>query len=119
MDDLRLCESDYRFLCVVWDHAPVASGELVKLCTEKLGWKKPPPTRCCGSCASGAFARIRTPSSPRWCPRSRCRCTRASTCGPGVRRVAAPVPHRVLDGRALSQEEAEEIRNIIDRYSGQ
>lgn len=41
MDDLRLCESDYRFLCVVWDHAPVASGELVKLCAEKLGWKKP------------------------------------------------------------------------------
>ena len=26
---------------MVWDHAPVASGELVKLCAEKLGWKKP------------------------------------------------------------------------------
>lgn len=40
MDSERLCDSDYRFMCVVWDHAPVNSGELVKLCERKLGWKK-------------------------------------------------------------------------------
>ena len=40
MDDLKLCESDYRFMTVVWDCAPVGSGELVKLCLERLGWKK-------------------------------------------------------------------------------
>jgi len=40
MDDLKLCESDYRFMCVVWDAAPVASGELVRLCADRLGWKK-------------------------------------------------------------------------------
>ncbi|MBR1855171.1 MAG: BlaI/MecI/CopY family transcriptional regulator [Lachnospiraceae bacterium] len=36
----KLCDSDYRFMCIVWDSAPVNSGELVKLCQEKLGWKK-------------------------------------------------------------------------------
>lgn len=36
----KLCDSDYRFMCVVWDNAPVNSGALVKLCHEKLGWKK-------------------------------------------------------------------------------
>lgn len=40
MEFAKLCDSDYRFLCVVWEHAPVNSGELVKLCQEKLGWKK-------------------------------------------------------------------------------
>ena len=35
----KLCDSDYRFMCVVWDNAPVNSGELVKLCQEQLGWK--------------------------------------------------------------------------------
>lgn len=40
MEKWRLCDSDYRFMCVVWEYAPVGSGELVKLCTEKLGWKK-------------------------------------------------------------------------------
>lgn len=40
MDYLKLCDSDYRFMTIVWDHAPVNSGELVKLCNEILGWKK-------------------------------------------------------------------------------
>ena len=40
MDNLRLCESDYRFMSVVWDNEPVASGKLVELCADRLGWKK-------------------------------------------------------------------------------
>lgn len=36
----KLCDSDYHFMSIVWDSAPVNSGELVKLCEEKLGWKK-------------------------------------------------------------------------------
>ncbi len=41
MGNLKLCESDYRFMLVVWENEPVASGRLVTLCAEKLGWKKP------------------------------------------------------------------------------
>ena len=40
MEEFRLCNSDYRFMMLVWEHAPIGSGELVKLCAEKLGWKK-------------------------------------------------------------------------------
>ena len=36
----RLCESDYRFLSVIWDSEPVNSTELVRLCAADLGWKK-------------------------------------------------------------------------------
>ncbi len=36
----RLCTSDYRFLCLVWENEPLRSGELVKIAYEKLGWKK-------------------------------------------------------------------------------
>ena len=40
MDNLKLCESDYRFMSVIWENEPLPSGRLVELCTEKLGWKK-------------------------------------------------------------------------------
>lgn len=40
MEYLKLCDSDYRFMMIVWEHAPINSGELVKLCNERLGWKK-------------------------------------------------------------------------------
>lgn len=40
MNDLKLCDSDYRFMTVVWDNEPVGSGQLVRLCQDRLGWKK-------------------------------------------------------------------------------
>jgi len=40
MDDLRLCESDHRFMTLVWDNEPVSSGQLVELAAQQLGWKK-------------------------------------------------------------------------------
>lgn len=40
MNDLKLCESEYRFMCVVWDNEPLSSKELVSKCGELLGWKK-------------------------------------------------------------------------------
>lgn len=36
----RLHDSEYRFAAIVWEFEPVGSGELVKLCSERLGWKK-------------------------------------------------------------------------------
>lgn len=38
--ELKLCESDFRFMCVVWDNEPLSSRRLVELCNERLGWKK-------------------------------------------------------------------------------
>ncbi len=39
MDTPKVFESEYRFCLILWEHEPVGSGELVKLCGEKLGWK--------------------------------------------------------------------------------
>ncbi len=39
--NLKLCESDYRFMSVIWENEPIQSGKLVELCKERLGWKKP------------------------------------------------------------------------------
>lgn len=36
----KIYESEYRFLCILWEQEPVPSPELVKLCSERLGWKK-------------------------------------------------------------------------------
>ena len=40
MDIPQVFESEYRFCEIVWEHEPVSSGELVKLCLEQLEWKK-------------------------------------------------------------------------------
>lgn len=33
-------ESEYRLMDILWDREPINSTELVKLCKERLGWKK-------------------------------------------------------------------------------
>jgi len=40
MDELKLCESDFRFMNVIWENEPLPSRELVELCATQLGWKK-------------------------------------------------------------------------------
>ncbi len=41
MQDMELGAVQLRFADIVWDHEPVASGDLVKLCEKELSWKKP------------------------------------------------------------------------------
>ena len=36
----KIPEGEYRFCLIMWDKEPVSSLELVKLCQEKLGWKR-------------------------------------------------------------------------------
>ena len=40
MSGYKLFESEYKFMEVVWNYAPVNSTRLVSLCSEILGWKK-------------------------------------------------------------------------------
>lgn len=39
METPKVFESEYRFCLIMWEHEPVKSSELVKLCRERLGWK--------------------------------------------------------------------------------
>ena len=40
MSDYKLGEVETRFAELIWENEPLSSGELVKHCAEKLGWKK-------------------------------------------------------------------------------
>lgn len=40
MSTPKIFESEYRFCLILWEHEPVKSTELSRLCKEKLGWSK-------------------------------------------------------------------------------
>ncbi|MEF2968596.1 BlaI/MecI/CopY family transcriptional regulator [Paenibacillus sp. M1] len=40
MTEYRLFDAEYKFACLVWDHEPINSTELVRLSRTELGWKK-------------------------------------------------------------------------------
>ena len=40
MEIPKIFESEYRFCEILWENEPVSSSELVRLCNEKVEWKK-------------------------------------------------------------------------------
>ncbi|MBU5670541.1 BlaI/MecI/CopY family transcriptional regulator [Paenibacillus brevis] len=40
MEPYKLFDAEYKFACLVWEHEPINSTELVKLSQTILGWKK-------------------------------------------------------------------------------
>ncbi|MGI5977599.1 MAG: BlaI/MecI/CopY family transcriptional regulator [Candidatus Limivicinus sp.] len=40
MDDMKLGAVETRFAEIIWKNEPLSSGELVKLCSKELEWKK-------------------------------------------------------------------------------
>jgi BlaI family penicillinase repressor len=40
MEKYKLFDAEYKFASIIWDNEPINSTELVRLCTDKLGWKK-------------------------------------------------------------------------------
>lgn len=40
MEVPKIFESEFRFCEILWEHEPVTSSELVRLCNERLEWKK-------------------------------------------------------------------------------
>lgn len=40
MAEYRFGEVEMKFADIIWEHEPIASGELVKLSEQKLNWKK-------------------------------------------------------------------------------
>lgn len=39
METPKVFESEYKFCLILWENEPIKSGDLVKLCRERLGWK--------------------------------------------------------------------------------
>lgn len=40
MEKFKLYDAEYKFTSIIWDNEPINSTELVRLCADKLGWKK-------------------------------------------------------------------------------
>ena len=117
MDNLKLCESDYRFMSVVWDNEPVASGKLVELCAEKLGWKKSTTYTTLKKLCEKGYAQNENTVVTSLIPKES---VQKSTSEHFVRSTfEGSLPKFLvtfLGGKTLSEEESEELKRLIDEH---
>ena len=117
MDSLKLCDSDYRFMCVVWDNAPVNSGLLVELCSEALGWKKSTTYTTVKKLCSKGYIKNENAVVSVLVTKEQ---VQAEESGGFVERdFGGSLPGFIaafLGGRKISEKEAEEIKRLIDEH---
>lgn len=117
MEELKLCNSDYRFMTIVWDYAPIGSGELVRLCQEQLGWKKSTTyTEIKRLCEKGILKNEKAIVEPLVTREE----VQAQESDAFVERTfGGSLPGFLtafLGGKKISAREAEELKRLIDHY---
>jgi predicted transcriptional regulator len=117
MEHKRLCESDYRFMCVIWDNEPLSSTRLVQLCAEELGWKKSTTYTMLKKMCEKDFVLNENATVTALMPRD---AVQAHESTQFVRQTfGGSLPAFLvafLGGRTISDEEAEELKRLIDEH---
>lgn len=117
MGNWKLCDSEYRFMCVVWDHAPIPSGKLVELCAAQLGWKKSTTYTVVKKLSEKGLLKNENAVITALVPREAVQAEESAafverTFGGSLPAFLAAF----MGGRKLDKEEAQAIRQLIDEY---
>ena len=117
MEEIRLCDSEYRFLQVVWAAAPVPSGQLAELCRQQLGWKKSTVYTVLKKMCEKGLLQNENALVTVLVPRERVTAAEAEqfvdrTFGGSLPGFLAAF----MSGKKLTAREAEEVKRLIDRY---
>ena len=119
MDETRLGAVEARFADIIWQNAPLSSGELVKLCAQQLEWKKSTTyTVLKKLCDRGIFQNqdgmvTSVLSQKEFQSRQSRRFVEDTFSGSLPAFIAA-----FAEGGELSDQELLEIRRMIDSYGG-
>ena len=117
MQENRLGIMEGRFADIIWERAPIGTGELVKICLEQFDWKRTTTyTMLKRLCQRGIFENdngtVRTLiSKEEFCGRQSEQFV-ADTFGGSLPAFIAAF----TKGKVLSDEEADEIQRLIEEH---
>lgn len=115
MEECRLYDAELRLMDLVWQLEPVNSTRLTRLCLEEYGWKKSTTFNLIRKLAGRGFVKNENATVTALVKREQVR--RYESGAVVERSFGGSLPAFVaafLQGRGLSQEEAGELRRLID-----
>lgn len=117
MESLKLCESDYRFMTVIWDNEPLTSRQLVELCARKLGWKKPTTYTTLKKLCDKGFAQNQETIVTSLIPREKVQAYASEHFVEHTFEGSLPgFLASFLGGKTISSQEAEQLKQLIDAH---
>ena len=117
MEEYRLGEMEQKFADLIWERAPVASGELVRLCAAAFGWKKSTTYTVLKKLCDRGLLKNEASVVKVLVPREE---VTAEAAGAFVDKAfGGSLPGFLaafMNGRKLTVEEAEGLKRLIDAY---
>ena len=117
MEMMKLCESDHRFMTVIWDNEPLASGELVAICARERGWKKSTTYTVLKKLCEKGFAKNEDTVVTALIPRDAVQAYESELFM--ERNFGGSLPGFLtafLGGKTISAKEAAELKRLIDEH---
>lgn len=117
MEMMKLCESDHRFMEVIWDNEPLTSGELVAICTRELGWKKSTTYTVLKKLCEKGYAKNEDTVVTALIPRDEVQAYESELFM--ERNFGGSLPGFLtafLGGKTISAKEAAELKRLIDEH---
>lgn len=117
METPKIFESEYRFCQILWEHEPVSSTELVRLCQGALGWKKSTTYTVIRRLSDRGVVKLENAVVTALVSREQVQHSESREFVD--RAFNGSLPQFIAafaSGKKLSRQEAEEIRRLIDAY---
>ncbi|HHX23365.1 MAG: BlaI/MecI/CopY family transcriptional regulator [Tepidanaerobacteraceae bacterium] len=115
MRDLKLFDSEYKFMDIIWELEPINSTKLAKVCAEKLGWKKSTTYTMIRKLSEQGFLKNENATVTALIKREEVQKYESETILEDKFDGSLPVfLATFLQGKRLSREEAEELQKMIE-----
>ena len=117
METPKIFDSELRLCEILWEHQPVKSSELARLCAERLGWKKSTTYTVIKRLTERGV--VKTENAVVTALVSRDEVQRAESRAFVERNFSGSLPGFLtafVGGSGLSAEEAEELRRMIAAF---
>ena len=117
MEHLRLAEGENRVDCIVWEHEPLPSGRLVELSQRELGWKKSTTYTVLKKLVDRGVLRNENAVVTAAIPKEQI--LREESHAVVERTFEGSLPSflaHFMGGKTISDDEADELKAVIDRF---
>lgn len=117
MKNLRLAEGEYRFARIVWENEPLPSGKLVELALKEMGWKKSTTYTVLKKLVDRGILRNENAVVTSVVPREAV--LREESRAVVERSFDGSLPSflaHFMGGKTITDEEADQLKAVIDRF---
>ena len=116
----RIFESEYRFCLILWEHEPVNSTKLVELCREHLGWSKATTYTVIRRLSERGVVKNENATVTAMVSKEQAQQARLTEMVEETFEGSMPAFIAAFSrGKKLSKEEVDQLRALIDSYSGE